>query len=136
MNAIRVIALSVLLAAGTALAEEGSAKKASKPAVPKPVITQADRPKSCADQCKLLEKAMLEPCKKGAGKSKSAQKSCGERTQRMVDACNGSCREKGRIDKQYMLERVKPPRGYKLTQEGAQSTEPQKSSEEKKDEGQ
>ncbi|HYH94531.1 hypothetical protein [Hyalangium sp.] len=119
MNALRIIALSVLLAAGGSLAEDKNQKRPPKPDLPKPVMTAAQKPETCSDQCKLMETAMVEPCKKGAGKSKSAQKSCEKRAQKMVDVCYGSCAEKGRIDKQYMLERIKPPAGYKVPQEGA-----------------
>lgn len=121
MNAIRIIALSVLLVAGGALAE--GKKKAAPPQGPaKPLVTAADKPKSCADQCQLMEKMMLDPCKQGAGSNKAAQQACASNTKKMVDACYGSCKDKGRIDKQYILERMKPPAGFKA-KEGSSSGE-------------
>lgn len=122
MNAIRIIALSALLVAGGALAE-GKKKAAAQPEAIKPPVTAADKPKTCADQCKVMEKMLLEPCKKGAGASQRAQQSCASQTRQMVDACNGSCKEKGRIDKQYMMEHVKPPAGYKPKEGSQKSTE-------------
>ena len=121
MNAIRIIALGALLLAGGALAE-GKKKAEAKPEVVKPTVTAADKPKTCADQCMVMEKMLLEPCKKGAGASKRAQQACASNTNQMVEACYGSCKEKGRIDKQYMMEHVKPPAGYK-PKEARQSTE-------------
>jgi hypothetical protein len=112
VNAIRIIALSVLLVAGGALAE-GKKKAAPQPEPVKPQITAADKPKNCADQCKVMEKMLLDPCKQGAGANKAAQQACANNTKQIVDACYGSCKEKGRLDKQYIMERMKPPAGYK-----------------------
>ncbi len=113
MNFIRIIALGVLLVAGGAQAEEGKKKTPPTAEPVTPPITSAEAPKTCADQCLMMEKLLLEPCKKGAGANKQAQQGCANTTRQMVNACNGSCREKGRIDKQYILERMKPPAGYK-----------------------
>jgi hypothetical protein len=113
VSSFRIVALSVLLATSASLAATKSTKKYPPPEIPKPILTAADRPKTCADQCKLMEKVMVEPCKKGAGSNKEAQQQCSKRGKDMVDACEGSCKEKGRVDKQYMLERIKPPPGYK-----------------------
>lgn len=122
MNAIRIIALSVLLVAGGALAQ-GKKKAESQPATVKPPITAADKPKSCADQCQLMEKVLLDPCKQGAGTNKAAQQACATNTKQVVDACHSSCKEKGRIDKQYIMERMKPPAGYKAKAESSGSAE-------------
>ncbi len=120
MNAIRIIALSVVLAAGGALAQ---GKKKTPPPMPKPILTEKDIPKTCADQCKVMEKVLVEPCKKGAGNNKAAQQACGKNSKQVVDACYGSCRDKGRVDKQYVLERIKPPKGYKPPQGGEEFEE-------------
>jgi hypothetical protein len=112
VNAIRIVALSALLLAGGALAE-GKKKAAAQPESVSVPISEADKPKTCADQCQLMEKMLLDPCKKGAGTNKRAQQSCANSTKQMVDACHGSCKEKGRIDKQYIMEHIKPPAGYK-----------------------
>lgn len=120
MNAIRIIALGVLLTAGGALAQ--AKKKTAEPAQPKtvkPVVTEADAPKSCEDQCKVMEKVLTDPCKQGAGTNKQAQQACANNSKQVVDACYGSCKEKGRIDKQYIMERIKPPAGYKAAKEKA-----------------
>lgn len=118
MNAIRVITLSMLLASGGALAQQsqGTASKKQKPQVPnipESPLTEADRPKTCDDQCRVLEKIMVDPCKKGAGTNKQAQQMCEKNSKQVVDACYGSCKEKGRVDKQYVMEHIKPPPGYK-----------------------
>ncbi len=118
MNFIRIIALSVLLVAGGALAQ-GKKKEAPQPAPVKPPITSADKPKSCADQCQLMEKMLVDPCKQGAGNNKSAQQACATNAKQIVDACNSSCKEKGRIDKQYIMERMRPPAGYKAKAESS-----------------
>jgi len=55
--------------------------------------------------------------------NKQAQKSCEKNAQDISDTCEGSCAEKGRIDKQYMMERLKPPGGVKMPQGGKQSSE-------------
>jgi hypothetical protein len=125
LNAIPIIALSVLLTAGGALAQssQGSqssqSKKKNMPQLPESPLTEADRPKTCDDQCKVLEKIMVDPCKKGAGTNKQAQQMCSQNAKQVVDACYGSCREKGKVDKQYVMERIKPPPGYKAAQEAA-----------------
>lgn len=124
MNALRIIALSVLLASGGALAQ-GSPKhltekqKKQMPNIPESPLTEADKPKTCADQCKVLEKVMVEPCKKGAGTNKQAQQKCQENSKQVVDACYGSCKEKGRVDKQYVMEHIKPPAGYQAAKDAA-----------------
>lgn len=117
MNALRIIALSALLASGAALAQHAKQPTAKQqkqmPAIPESPLTEADKPKTCDDQCKVLEKIMTDPCKKGAGSNKQAQQMCEKNSKQMVDACYGSCREKGRVDKQYVMEHIKPPPGYK-----------------------
>jgi hypothetical protein len=118
VNVIRVATLSVLLAASVAWAQ---AKKPPQPKAPeKPMFTEQDKPKTCSDQCDLMEKFLTEPCKKGAGDNKAAQKDCETNVKQMVNACNGSCKDKGRLDKQYMMERMKPPPGTPLPQGGQQ----------------
>jgi len=119
VNMIRIAALSVLLSASVAVAQSKKMKEAQAK-TPKPMLTEKDRPKTCSDQCTLMEKFLTEPCKKGAGENKGAQKSCEQSAQQMVAACEGSCKEKGRIDKQYMMERMKPPPGVKLPPQGQQ----------------
>ncbi|WP_224360343.1 hypothetical protein [Hyalangium versicolor] len=113
MNAIRIVALSVLLAAGGSLAE-GKKKTAEQPKTPEPVLTEADKPKTCTDQCEMMEKLMVEPCKKGANSAnKQARQMCSDQAKQVVDACYGSCKDKGQVDKQYIMERIKMPAGYK-----------------------
>lgn len=123
MNVIRIAALSVLLAASAAGAQ--AKKKQQPPPVPEPVVkvTEKDMPKTCGDQCGLIEKFCAEPCKKGAGDNKAAQKSCEASCKSLTDACHGSCKEKGRLDKQYMMERLKPPSGMKLPPGAQQAAE-------------
>jgi len=126
VNVIRIAALSVLLAASVAGAQSKKAKQAAKEAMAKsdqPVLTAKDRPKTCSDQCALMQKMIGDGCKKGAGENKAAQKSCEETANNMVTACQGSCAEKGRIDKQYMMERLKPPGGAKLPQGAKKGSE-------------
>lgn len=108
MNVIRIAALSFMLAASVAGAQTKKEKQQAKAQQPKPMFTEKDVPKTCTDQCELMKKAITEPCKQGAGNNKAAQKSCETDTQQLVDACYGSCKEKGRLDKQYMMERIKP----------------------------
>jgi hypothetical protein len=126
VNFIRIAALSVLLAASLAGAQTKKQKEEAKKAVanaPKPIITAADRPKTCPDQCALMKKMILDNCKKGAGENKGAQKRCESTIDNMVDACEGSCREKGRLDKQYMMEHIKPPGGMKVPKDGQKGSE-------------
>ena len=126
MNVIRIAALSVLLAASVAGAQTKKAKQAAQEALKKsdqPVLTEKDRPKTCSDQCGLMEKMIVDSCKKGAGENKAAQKSCEDTVKNMVTACEGSCAEKGRIDKQYMMERLKPPGGVKVPQGAKKGSE-------------
>lgn len=127
MNAFRIIALSVLLASGGALAQSGKSnqkpltkkQQQQMPNMPESPLTEADRPKTCDDQCKVLEKVMVDPCKKGAGSNKQAQQMCSNNAKQVVDACYGSCKEKGRVDKQYVMERIKPPAGYQAAKDAA-----------------
>jgi hypothetical protein len=117
VNVIRILAVSVLLVAGGALAQ--GKKKQAQPEVPESPLTAADKPKTCDDQCKVMEKLLVDPCKKGAGDNKAALQACTKNAMQVVDACYGSCKEKGRLDKQYILERVKPPPGYKAAKDTA-----------------
>jgi hypothetical protein len=127
VNVIRIAALSVLLAASAAGAQQQSTKKAKEAAqaelakVSKPIVTEKDKPKTCSDQCALMEKVMADSCKKGAGDNKAGQQGCQSFVENMVTTCEGSCAEKGRIDKQYMMERLKPVGGGKMPK-GAQSS--------------
>lgn len=116
MNFLRITFLSVLLAASVAVAQSKKAQKPTTP--PKPPITEADKPKTCDDQCDLIDKVCADPCKKGAGNNKGAQKACEDSCKQMVSVCRGSCRDKGRLDKQYMMERLKPPGGVQIPKEG------------------
>jgi hypothetical protein len=129
VNVIRIAALSVLLAASVAGAQskkeqlqqqKQQQKQQAKAAAATAAATE--KPKTCADQCDMMEKFCSDPCKKGAAENKQAQKSCEASCQQVVDLCNGSCKEKGRVDKQYMLERLKPPGGAKFTKEGDPAT--------------
>jgi hypothetical protein len=101
----RTAVLGLLLAAGLATAQ--STKKPTPPPPPKPVITKA--PKTCADQCDVMQTVCVNPCNdiKGSAQAKSA---CKSNCQQMADACSGSCKAKGKIDSQYMMERITPPR--------------------------
>jgi hypothetical protein len=123
VNFFRIAALSVLLAASVAGAQTKKQKEEAERAkanVPKPIITEKDRPKTCTDQCALMKKMIVDNCKKGAGENKAAQKSCEDTVNNMVSACEGSCNEKGRLDKQYIMERLRPPGGVKVPQGGQQ----------------
>lgn len=120
MNVIRIAALSLMLAASVAAAQTKKEKEQAKAQLPKQMFTEKDIPKTCTDQCDLMKKAIAEPCKQGAGDNKAAQKDCEASTQQLVDVCYGSCKEKGRLDKQYMMERLKPPAGAKVPQGGQQ----------------
>ncbi|MDY7231249.1 hypothetical protein [Hyalangium rubrum] len=111
MNFLRITLLSVVLAAGVASAQGKNAQTPKKP--PEPVLTEADMPKTCDDQCTLMDKFCADPCLKGAGANKAAQKACHDNCTKMIDACRGSCREKGRLDKQYMMEKLKPAPGMR-----------------------
>jgi hypothetical protein len=124
LNALRIIALSVLLASGGAMAQAAPKKLTEKqqkqmPNIPESPLTEADRPKTCADQCKVLEKVMVDPCVKGAGTNKQAQQMCKNNSKQVVDACYGSCKEKGRVDKKYVMEHIKPPAGYQAAKDAA-----------------
>jgi hypothetical protein len=107
----------MLLVAGGAMAQ-GQSKKKQTASVPESPLTEADRPKTCDDQCNVMEKIMVEPCKKGSGGNKQAQQMCSNNAKQVVDACRGSCKDLGRIDKEYVLDRIKPPAGYKAAKEG------------------
>jgi hypothetical protein len=119
VNVIRIATLSLLLAASVAGAQTKKEQEQAKAQMPKQMFTEKDIPKTCTDQCELMKKAITEPCKQGAGSNKAAQKDCETSTQQLVDACYGSCKEKGRLDKQYMMERIKPA-GGKLPKGGQQ----------------
>jgi len=121
VNVIRIAALGVLLAASVAMAQSKKMKEA-KAQTPKPVISEKDKPKTCSDQCDLMEKFCVDPCKKGAAENKAAQKACEQNCQQVVAACEGSCKEKGRLDKQYMMEHMKPPPGVKLPPQDKKSS--------------
>lgn len=124
MNALRIIALSVLLASGGAMAQASPKKLTEKqqkqmPNIPESPLTEADRPKTCDDQCKVMEKVLVSPCVNGSSTNKQAQQMCKEQAKQVVDACYGSCKEKGRVDKQYVMERIKPPAGYQAAKDAA-----------------
>lgn len=101
----RTAALGLLLAASLATAQ--SKKKAAPPPPPKPVLTKA--PKTCADQCEALQTVCTKPCEDSKG-SAQAKTACKANCQQMVDACSGSCKTKGKVDSQYMMEHIKPPK--------------------------
>jgi len=118
VNAIRIITLSALLAASVALAQ---GKKEQMPKPPEPIITEKDLPKTCDQQCDLIEKLATSSCVKEAGNNKQAKQDCGKPFAQMMAACKDSCREKGRIDQKFMMERMKPPPGVKPPKEGSKS---------------
>ena len=124
MNAIRIAALSVLLCASAALAQS---KKEQPPKLPKPVLTAKDMPKSCDQQCDMVEKLASHSCVEKAGTNQAAKQKCGKPFAQMTKACKDSCRDKGHIDRQYMMERMKPPPGVKLPKEESKSKKGSKS---------
>lgn len=101
----RTAALGLLLAAGLSSAQ--AKKKAAPPTPPKPVLTKA--PKTCADQCEAIEKICSDPCNDIKGND-SAKSACKTNCKQVSDACSGSCKEKGKVDAQYMMERITPPK--------------------------
>ncbi|ATB29466.1 hypothetical protein [Melittangium boletus] len=101
---VRTLALCVGISAGWALA--GPTKKDAPKPPPPPKITKA--PETCKEQCDLLAQMCTEPCAKH-NKMPQAKAACESNCDKMVIACDGSCREKGRIDAQYMKEHIKPP---------------------------
>jgi hypothetical protein len=104
---LRSVTLGVLLAAGLASAQTPKKKKEAAPQPPKPLVTKA--PKTCADQCEIIDKVCAEPCKDIKG-NPDAKRACEANCKQMADACNGSCKSKGKMDAQYMMENIKPPK--------------------------
>jgi hypothetical protein len=99
-----VLLVGVLLGAGLAMAKP---KPTTQP--PPPPVTK-EMPKTCEDQCALMEKTCSDPCKKIKKGSAQAKQACSANCDQMAVACSGSCREKGRIDAQYIMEHIKPPK--------------------------
>jgi len=67
-------------------------------------------PRTCDDQCEVMKKSMTEHCGALAAKGKPAGvKPCKEHSDDMVKLCEDSCRDKGKIDGEYMKEHVKKP---------------------------
>ena len=98
MNALRIIALSVLLASGGAMAQAAPKKLTEKqkkqmPNIPSLRSRKADRPKTCADQCKVLEKVMVDPCSEGADQQ-AGPADVHDESKQVVDACEGSARRR------------------------------------------
>lgn len=102
-TALRVLMMGSLVWVGGA----AWAKKPAPPPPPKPITTKA--PKNCQEQCDLVEKMCTEPCGKMKG-SPQAKQACSSQCKQVADACGGSCKEKGKIDDQYIMERIKPPK--------------------------
>ncbi|PTL82221.1 hypothetical protein [Vitiosangium sp. GDMCC 1.1324] len=100
----RTAALGLLLAAGLSSAQ--AKKKATPPKAPKPVLTKA--PKTCADQCEAIETICSDPCNDIKGND--AKSACKASCKDVADACSGSCKAKGKVDAQYMMERITPPK--------------------------
>lgn len=112
----KALALGLVLGlwGGGALAHEGEEPQAPAPPPeapkrPAPVPKSAPLPKApetCQEQCELISDPCKKPCKtvKGGGRG-ACEASC----QNVVDLCLQSCREKGRIDPDYIKKRLKPP---------------------------
>lgn len=106
-TAIRTAVLGLLLSAGLVFAQAPKKKKEETQPPPKPIITKA--PKTCAEQCEFIDKICSSPCddiKDNANAKASCKADCGQ----MAAVCEGSCKEKGKVDAQYMMEHIKPPK--------------------------
>jgi len=113
---IRTLALCLGLSAGGAFAAPTKKEAAKPPTATPPKITKV--PETCQEQCDLLAQMCTDPCAKS--KMPQAKAACEANCDKMVIACDGSCREKGRIDGQYMKEHIKmpkPPPGVKVKEE-------------------
>lgn len=111
----RSVSLAVLLAAGLASAQAPKKKKEAAPQPSKPLVTKA--PKTCSDQCAIIEDVCADPCKEIKDNAQAKQ-ACAANCKQMADACSGSCKNKGKLDAQYMMENIKPPKapsGVKVT---------------------
>ncbi|QRK08215.1 hypothetical protein JQX13_51230 [Archangium violaceum] len=105
-TSLRTAVLGLLLAAGLASAESPK-KKDAKPTPPKPAVTKV--PKTCADQCELLNTFCADPCNK-IKNNEPAKAACKNNCTQMASTCNGSCKSKGKIDEKYMMEHIKVPK--------------------------
>ncbi|XXF79337.1 hypothetical protein P2318_06180 [Myxococcaceae bacterium GXIMD 01537] len=103
MNPLAILCVGMLLGAGLSFA------KPPKPAPPPEPITK-EAPKTCEDQCVLMEKACTDPCKKMKKGSPQAKAACTANCDQISAACSGSCREKGRMDAQYIMKHIKAPK--------------------------
>ena len=104
MNSLFLLVIGVLLGAGLSFAKAPKAPKAPPPPVTK------EAPRTCADQCEVLEKSCKDPCQKMKKGSAQAKAACNSSCQQIANACSGSCKEKGRIDGQYIMENIRPPK--------------------------
>ena len=102
---LRTAMLCLGLSAGWSLAAPPK-KDAVKPLTK---ITKA--PQTCAEQCDLLAQFCTEPC--ASNKMPKAKAMCEANCDKLIVACDGSCREKGRIDAQYMKDHVPMPQAAK-----------------------
>jgi hypothetical protein len=99
---IRLLALCLGLSTGWALA----APKKDTAKTPAPKITK--KPETCKEQCDLISESCMAPCEKAT--KPQAKTMCRNNCDQMIMACDGSCRDKGHIDSQYMKEHIKAPK--------------------------
>jgi hypothetical protein len=69
-------------------------------------------PKTCKDQCDMVSTLMKKTCSRPHGGQKpppTAIKKCEENTKEMVDACQASCKDKGKLDPDYIKSKIKMP---------------------------
>jgi hypothetical protein len=68
-------------------------------------------PRTCDDQCEMMKKVLADGCKKKLGsKGASAVKKCEDRQQQTNDLCAASCRDKGKVDAEYIKTHFKKPK--------------------------
>lgn len=104
MTSFSFLLVGLLLGAGLSFAKAPKA-----PAAPPPPVTKKT-PRTCEDQCELMEKTCKDPCTKMKKGSPQAKAACASNCNQIAKACAGSCREKGRIDGQYIMENIRPPK--------------------------
>jgi hypothetical protein len=112
MTSLSLLCVGVLLGAGLAFA------KAPKTPSPPPAPPAKKAPQTCDDQCEFLETSCTDPCKKMKKGSAQAKAACSANCQQIAKACYGSCKEKGRIDGQYIMEHIRPPKAPGGGQQG------------------
>ena len=73
-------------------------------------LSKGKGPRTCADECDLIDKAMKDNCDQHyQGKPAKELRQCKGRGKDMVKTCRDSCRDKGRVDPQYLKSHLKKP---------------------------